>query len=312
MQDGVAEVAMGIDVAAGFGAELGLDFFDAGVTEGLGRGGEEVVEVLIEAGEAQFALVDLNDAASADDFEAVDFAALGGAGVERTHGAARPLHDRLDGIGGRDVMEDGGRPGVNAGGHANQPADEVEVMRRLVHQQGAALAVPAATPVVGLVVGGGAGPGGLDVDVLDLPQLAGLDDAFGGDEFGTGALLVIDGEQAAGFGGGLVHGIGLGGMQAHGLFAEHVGAGAQGGDGDVGVKLVLGDDDDGLGADFIEQLPVVRVPGAVEVGAGLTGAVLQDIADGDDLVVAFLDANVMHAADGGAGADQGVLDFSGH
>ena len=71
MQDGVAEVAMGIDVAAGFGAELGLDFFDAGVTEGLGRGGEEVVEVLIEAGEAQFALVDLNDAAGADDFETV-------------------------------------------------------------------------------------------------------------------------------------------------------------------------------------------------------------------------------------------------
>ena len=30
MQDGVAEVTMGIDVAAGFGAELGLNFFDAG------------------------------------------------------------------------------------------------------------------------------------------------------------------------------------------------------------------------------------------------------------------------------------------
>ena len=60
--------------------------------------------------------------------------------------------------------------------HAGQPLQQVEVVRALVEQHAAALALPGGAPAAGGVVGLGAEPVGDDpVDAADLAQLAVVD-----------------------------------------------------------------------------------------------------------------------------------------
>ena len=229
------------------------------------------------------------------------------------------------------ALEAGGDELDRTGGvHAERPLDDVEVVRAPVavlartvfekHAPAAAVValhaelvvrIPRRGPepavvvqvggdgLLGQVLRGGGESAELGADELDVAQPAVADDGRGTAKGGLGALLRAGLEHAAGATGDVHHRAALAHGERHRLLAVDVLAGLHGGDGDGGVPVVGGGDEDGIDVGAREEFLVrgVEVQALEGGGAGVPGvAVLDaslhllrlaapDVAEGHDLTV---------------------------
>src|SRR5262249_42301492 len=120
-------------------------------------------------------------------------------------------------------------------------------------------------------VAGLARPADVHLDHLDLADAAAADILDGGAELAVGALLAAGLQDAVELAHRVDHGRGLVGGQRQRLLAVNVLLRLAGIDGEDGVPVVGGGDDDGVDVVALEEVAVVVVGGAALVSAGLGG-----------------------------------------
>ena len=158
-------------------------------------------------------------------------------------------------------------------------------MRRLVHQNPAALTAPGSTPAGHGVVAPGSGPDRGHLDALDLAESSVLDEFVGGANLGAGAVLEVDGQESVGLAGGGDHAVGVGDLDGDRLLDQDVGAGLQAVNRNPGVERVRGDHRDGLRCGRGEEVAVIGEGGTAEVFGPLVGSLLINVRDADEVEV---------------------------
>lgn len=194
------------------------------------------------------AIGDGETALLAGDFEAVAARSLASGGDKGGGEAAVVLQHGGDIVFDLDLMETTElAEAADALRHAEHPLEEVQVVRALVHEHAAALALPRATPAAGGVVIIGAEPvGDFPVHAADRAELAAVDEVLhflegrvrahvehGGEDL---LLVRVRGDEALAV--RLVHG--------DGLFDEDMQAGFECLDADGGVAEVRRADQNGV------------------------------------------------------------------
>ena len=174
---------------------------DFGGAEALGAVAAVFLDIDGSAGEEQGAVFRDDFGARADDLEAVGTGVFAGGGDKVAGGffalAVVVLEDGVDFVFDFDGM---GAAGVSESGNARweeagHPPEEIEIVRALVKEDSAALALPRGAPGAGAVVGVGAEPVGDDPgDAGDLAGLAAEDEFADFLIEGVGALVVHDAE----------------------------------------------------------------------------------------------------------------------
>ena len=166
---------------------------------------------------------------------------------------------------------------------ADEVLEDVDGVDALVHQGAAAVEVPGAAPVAGVVVLLGAPPLYVGVGEDDLAELAGVDGFL--DELGGGveAVLADDGELLAGLFLGGDHAIAGFEGDFHGLFDDDVLAGFHGADGHVGVHAGGGADADDVEVFVGEEFGEFAVDLLdAELLGHVAGPFGDDVGDGDE------------------------------
>jgi hypothetical protein len=186
---------------------------------------------------------------------------------------------------------------AHALGHAEQPLEQVQIVRALVHEHAAALALPGAAPAAGGVVVVGAEPvGDFPVNAPHLAELAAVDEVLDFLEGGVRAHVEHGGEDFLFVGVGGDEALTVGFVDGDGLFDQDVKPGVERLDADGGVGEVGRADEDGVdvaGADHF-----------IDVGEGLLS--LQQGGQGADAL-----AQGGHAQSGHlAGADVMKVGFA--
>ena len=121
----------------------------------------------------------------------------------------------------------------------------------------------------------------------NLPELAGVDDLLGEGDGGDAAVVVPHGVRHAGLLDFADHFLTLRTVEGERFFAQHHLAGARGGDGDLGVRVVGGDDVDGVDVGALDELAPVGLGGfkapVIRVGFEFGGiAAAGGLEDGDE------------------------------
>ncbi len=124
-------------------------------------------------------------------------------------------------------------------------------------------------------------------------------------------MLEVDRQQLAALPGGFDHGVGLGHFERHRLLDQHVAAGAQAVNRDLGVIVVGRDDHGHVGLQLADHLPVVGIEGRAEHLGALAAGLLADVAHADQIYERLFDGGKVHAENTGADADDGKAQFHG-
>lgn len=219
-------------------------------------------------------------------------------------GAEEDFDVVFDVAGGGDLLE----VAKDLGDAAGEEVDgEVDVVSAGVVEEAAA-EFGEGLPVVATVEGGG-----VVAEVEEAAEEIGGEDLLEVEEFGAETVGLIDEEFFAGLLGGGEHLIGLGDGHGHGFFDDDVFAGAEGGDGFVGVVEGRGGKDDdvdvGESEDFVERCGGT----AVKFGGGLVDAVGDGVGDSGDLRIRTGAEHFgVDVPAGAAEADDGELEGLGH
>ena len=271
-------------------APIGVDLDAAvlGLGKALGRGLAELDVRNLVLVEADFVVLADDLAHVAADLQAVGAGGVAGGGDEDAGRAVRVLQ-----VGGDVVLDLDVVPlalvqeGAHAAGHAAEPLHKVELVRALVEQHAAALAVPGGAPGAGVIVVLRAVPIGDDpVDALELAQLPAVDHLL---DLAVDAVCALVEHHAkdqirvlVGLGVHLAH---LLGVDACGLFAEHVQVVLEALDGERRVLVVRHRDEDGVHKAAGDQVAALREDGdrIAQLGLGPVAPLLTAVSHGRDL-----------------------------
>lgn len=220
---------------------------------GHGEGGlclhAEFAHGLAVALEVDFAAVGDGEAALlAGDFELVHAGGLTGGGDKGGGGTVVVLQHCGDIVFDFDLMEAAElAEAADLLWHAEHPLEEIKVMRALVHEHAAALALPGAAPAAsGVVVVGSEPVGNFPVHATHGAELATVDEVFdfleagirahvehGGEDF---RFICVRGDES----------LAVGLVDGNRFFDEHVKPSTQGLDPDGGVAEMRCADEDGI------------------------------------------------------------------
>lgn len=254
LENGVGEVLKNFDVLAA--ALVDGDVHVPGFGHGEGGLGfhAKLAHRLTVALEVDACPVDDGESALlGGDFEAVGARCFTGGGDKGGRGAVFVLENGGDIVFDFDFVETSElAEATNAVRHAEEPLEQIKVVRALVHEDAAALPFPGAAPAAGGVVIISAEPvGDLPVNAADGAEFTGINEVLDLLEDGVGALVEHGREDFAlvGVGGDEAFAVGL--VNGDGFFNQHMKSGLEGGDADGGVGEVGGADEDGI--DFAAQ-----------------------------------------------------------
>src|SRR5829696_1816403 len=276
------------------------------LSEGFGFRGGVLLEVHLEPLELQPALEDSQTAGCPVDNDVRLISRAGSAGVERPENATGPPEHGLRGVLDLDVVQYRADPGDDALGHPEEVAEQVQVVRRLVHQEPASFDGGAGPPGGRFVVGGRPRPVMRHADALDLSQFPGLDQALRRTHFGAEALLEADGEQPPCFSGGLDHGVGVVQPDSHRLLDQHVRTSLQTVYGDAGVKRLRREDHTEVWEPVHEHVPMICVKTTPQLYCPTPPGLLVDVRDGHEVHVRRQQRGHVSLQDPGTRADHRV------
>lgn len=304
-EDGVDEVFHDGGVLGGGVFDGDFDVPEFGAGEACFGGFAEGAHGNFVACEGEFAGFEDEFAAVAGDFEAVCAGGFAGGGDEEAGGTGWIFHEDGDVVFDFDVVEAAElAEAADARWFAEEPVEEIDLVRALVEERAAAFAFPGRAPAAAGVVGFGAEPIGDDpIDADDLAEFAAVDELFDFLVTGLGAELEHGAENFFGFFGGVNEAFAIGFVNGDGFLDHGVEAALEGENAEGGVGIVGGADEDGIdGAGFDEGLAVGEDVDVFEFGGfvGNGGGDGGEGAAGDFSlreIVRVVAAHVAHADD---------------
>ena len=162
-------------------------------------------------------------------------------------------------------------------------ADQVQIMRRLVHQYTAALAFPRAPPAAAKVVGRRAHPGEDAGHSLDAAQLPAVDQPFHRPHVRQLAVLVVDRQHAVVGPRRRDHRVRIFDLDGDRFFHQHMAAGVERVDRDRRVKRMGRDDHRHIRLGLGQHLPVVGIEGAAPLLGPLLARLRRHVRAADHL-----------------------------